>query len=211
LSELADAAGGRALMEEADRKADQAVAAAFDCARSAIAAQNKIVDGCHKSVLEESRRRKDSFWTRTPDLKAVTELLSRATEDEWERTRLATLWPDEAARPANAAEQHKELFPSVRRKIELLAKVILQEMNEPRPEQEKKPETPPPDDSSDDQEDPTDEISISVEQGNGRVVVELKRGGKTVKRVSATSRKGDFEGAMRAITTSLSDLLKLPE
>ena len=208
---LAGAAKGRSVLEEADRRADAKVAAAFDLARSAIAAQNKIVDGCHKSVLEESRRRKDSFWTRTPDLKAVTELLSRATEDEWERTRLATLWPDEAARPANAAEQHKELFPSVRRKIELLAKVILQEMNEPRPEQEKKPETPPPDDSSDDQEDPTDEISISVEQGNGRVVVELKRGGKTVKRVSATSRKGDFEGAMRAITTSLSDLLKLPE
>ena len=137
----------------------------------------------------------------------MTELLTKATEDAWGRTRLATLWPDEDARPGNAAEQHRELFPSVRRKIELLAKVILEEMNEPRPESEKKQ----PEDSSDETEDPTDVISISVEHGNGRIEVELKRGSKTVKRVSASSRKGDFEGAMRTITRALSDLLKLKE
>lgn len=204
---LAGATKGRSVLEEADRRADAKVAAAFDLARSAIAAQNKIVEGCHASVLEESRRRKDSFWTRTPDLQAVTELLTKATEDAWGRTRLATLWPDEDARPGNAAEQHRELFPSVRRKIELLAKVILEEMNEPRPESEKKQ----PEDSSDETEDPTDVISISVEHGNGRIEVELKRGSKTVKRVSASSRKGDFEGAMRTITRALSDLLKLKE
>ena len=80
-------------------------------------------------------------------------------------------------------------------------------MNEPRPESEKKQ----PEDSSDETEDPTDVISISVEHGNGRIEVELKRGSKTVKRVSASSRKGDFEGAMRTITRALSDLLKLKE
>ena len=208
---LAGAAKGRSVLEEADKRADARVAAAFDLARSAIAAQNKIVEGCHKSVLEESRRRKDSFWTRTPDLKAITELLTQATEGEWEKTRLSTLWPDVDTRPGNAAEQHRELFPSVRRKIELLAKVILEEMNEPRPEEEKKPEEPPPEDSSEEQDDPLDLISISVEHGNGKIVVELKRGNKTVRRVSASSRKGDFEGAMRTITSALSDLLKLPE
>ena len=208
---LAGATKGRSVLEEADRRADAKVAAAFDLARSAIAAQNKIVEGCHKSVLEESRKRKDSFWTRTPDLKAITELLTKATEDEWGKTRLATLWPDEDARPGNAAEQHRELFPSVRRKIELLAKVILEEMNEPRPEEEKKPEEKPPEDSSDEPEDPMDIISISVEHSNGKIEVELKRGNTTVKRVSASSRKGDFEGAMRTITRALSDLLKLKE
>ena len=42
-----------------------------------------------------------------------------------------------------AAQQHAELFPSVRRKIELLARVILEEMNdpEPRPETEPEPES----------------------------------------------------------------------
>ena len=208
---LADAAKGRSVLEEADKRADVRVAAAFDIARGAIAAQNGIVEGCHKTVLEESRRRKDSFWTRTPDLKAVTELLTRATEEEWDRTRMATLWPDEASRPGNAAEQHRELFPSVRRKIELLAKVILEEMNEQRPEQEKKPEEPPPEDKPDEPEEPLDLIAISVERKDGRVEVELKRGNKTIRRASASSRKGDFEGAMRKITDALSDLLKLPE
>lgn len=203
---LADAARGRSVLEEAERRADTRVAAAFDLARGAIAAQNKIVEGCHKTVLEESRRRKDSFWTRTPDLKAVTELLTRATEDEWERTRLATLWPDEKSRPANAAEQHRDLFPSVRRKIELLAKVILEEMNEPRPEQDEKPE-----DTTDDSDEQLDLISISVERNGGKVVVELKRGNRTIERASASLRKGDFDGAMRKITKALSGLLKLSE
>ena len=204
---LAGAANGRPVLEEADRRADAQVAAAFDLARSAIAAQNKIVEGCHQAVLEESRRRKDSFWKRTPDLKAVTDMLTKATEDEWGRTRLATLWPDEKNRPSNAEEQHRDLFPSVRRKIELLAKVILEEMNEPSPEQSEKP----PEDNSDEPEEPLDLIAISVERSGGQIVVELKRGNKTIERASASLRKGEFNDAMRKITKALSDLLKLQE
>ena len=204
---LAGAANGRPVLEEADRRADAQVAAAFDLARNAIAAQNKIVEGCHQSVLEESRQRKDSFWKRTPDLKAITEMLTKATEDEWGRTRLATLWPDEKNRPSNAEEQHRDLFPSVRRKIELLAKVILEEMNEPSPEKSEKP----PEDNSDESEDPEDLIAISVERSGGQIVVELKRGNKTIERASASLRKGEFNDAMRKITKALSDLLKLQE
>ena len=198
MESLAGAAKGRPVLEEADKRADARVASAFDLARGAIAAQNKIAEGCHGKVLEEARKRQDSFWTRTPDLKAVTELLTKATEEEWEKTRLETLWPDENARPGNAAEQHRELFPSVRRKIELLAKVILEEMKEPRPE-----------DSSDESEEQLDLISISVERKDGKVVVELKRGNKTVERASASLRKGEFDDAMRKITKALSDMLKL--
>ena len=211
MERLADATKGRSVLEEADKRADAKVAAAFDLARSAIAAQNKIVEGCHRTVLEESRRRKDSFWTRTPDLKAITGLLTQATESEWERSRLSTLWPDEEARPGNAAEQHRELFPSIRRKIELLAKVILEEMNEPRPEEEKKPEEPPPEDSSDESEEPLELISISVERKSGKVEVELKRGNKTIKHASASSSKGEFRDAMRTITDALAELLKLQQ
>lgn len=205
---LAGAAKGRPVLEEASRRADVKVAAAFDIARAAIAAQSAIVERCHRTVLEESRKRKDAFWTRSPDLKAVVGLLTRATESEWEWTRLSTLWPDETARPANAAEQHKDLFPSVRRKIELLAKVILEEMNKPSPEQDKKSENPP-EDSQDDSENPLDVISISVERKGGKIEVELKRGDKTIERAEASPRRGDFEGAMRKITNALSDYLKL--
>ena len=207
---LAGAEKGKSILEEAARRADAKVAAAFDVARAAVAAQNAIVERCHKTVLEESRKRKDAFWTRSPDLKAVVALLTRATESEWEWTRLSTLWPNEADRPANAADQHKELFPSVKRKIELLAKVILEEMNKPGEEQasgaEKRPE-----DTPDDQDEPLDLISISVERRDGRIAVELKRGDKTIKRAEASSRRGEFEGAMRQITDALSDYLKLPK
>ncbi len=154
-------------------------------------------------MLEESRKRKDAFWTRSPDLKAVIDLLTHATENEWEWTRLATLWPNEASRPANAAEQHKELFPSVKRKIELLAKVIMEELNKSSQDQEKKPEDSP--------EEPLELISISVSRNGGKIEVELKRGDKTIERAEASSRRGEFEGAMRKITNALSDYLKLPK
>jgi hypothetical protein len=161
-------------MEEADRRADSAVAAAFDVARSAIAAQNAIVDGNHAKVLAEARRRKDSFWTRTPDLKTVVGLLTQATEEAWDATRIDTLWPGSANRPANAADQHKALFPSVRRKIELIAKSILEEMNEPQPENEKKPEEPPPEEPQPDEtpEEPPAEViefAISVRRAGEEV------------------------------------------
>ena len=207
---LAGAAKGKPVLEEAARRADDKVSAAFDIARAAIAAQNAIVERCHKTVLEESRKRKDAFWTRSPDLKAVVALLTRATENEWEWTRLSTLWPNEADRPANAAEQHRELFPSVKRKIELLAKVILEEMNKPEEVQAKGAEKKP-DESPDEQDDPQDVISISVERKGGRIAVELKRGDKTIERAEASSRRGEFEGAMRKITDALSDYLKLPK
>ena len=80
-------------------------------------------------------------------------------------------------------------------------------MNEPTPEQsEKKSEA-----KSDEPEEPLDLIAISVERSGGQVVVELKRGNKTIERASASLRKGEFNDAMRKITKALSDLLKLQE
>lgn len=99
----------------------------------------------------------------------------------------------------------------MRRKIELLAKVILEEMNEPRPEEEKKPEEPPPEDSSDESDEQLELITISVERKSGKVEVELKRGNKTIKRASASFRKGEFKDAMRTITDALAELLKLQQ
>jgi len=211
---LAGASGGKTLMEEADRKADAEVAAAFDLARGAIAAQNAIVDGSHAAVLAESRRRKDSFWTRTPDLKAITELLTRETEKGWETVRMKTLWPDGSVRPSNASEQHRELFPSVKRKIELLAKVILEEMNEPKPEEEEKPEEPPPEETppEDSPEEPPEEepeFAISVKKSGETIEVELKQGESVLEGSTVPARKDDFENAMFKVTEAMSRLLKL--
>ena len=214
LKPLADAPRGKPLMEEADRRADSAVAAAFDVARSAIAAQNAIVDGNHAKVLAEARRRKDSFWTRTPDLKTVVGLLTQATEEAWDATRLDTLWPGDANRPANAADQHKALFPSVRRKIELIAKSILEEMNEPQPENEKKPEEPPPEEPQPDEtpEEPPEEViefAISVRRAGEEVEVSLKQGETVVESATVPAKKDDFENAMHKVTTAMSRILGL--
>ena len=207
LKSLADAPGATPLMEEADRRADSGVAAAFDLARSAIAAQNAIVDGCHAQVLAEARRRKDSFWTRTPDLKAIVTMLVAATEESWDATRMDTLWPDGARRPENAAEQHKALFPSVRRKIELLARTILEEMNDPRPEDEKKPEEPPPEETP--EESPEDVLAISVRRTGNGMEVSLKQGEKVVESATVPARKGDFEAEMSKVAGTISRILGL--
>ena len=214
LKPLADASRGRPLMEETDRRADSAVAAAFDTARSAIAAQNAIVDVSHAQVLAEARRRKSSFWTRTPDLKTVVGMLVRATEEGWNASRLDTLWPDAEKRPANAAEQHAALFPSVRRKIELVAKSILEEMNAPEPEKEKKPEEPPPEDRPPDEtpvekpEEPA-EFEISVRRGGGEIEVSLKQGETVVESATVPVKKDDFENAMYKVTAAISRILGL--
>ena len=213
LKSLADAPQGRPLMEEADSRADSEVAAAFDIARSAIAAQNAIVDGSHAQVLAEAKKRKDSFWTRTPDLKTIVGLLTQATEESWEASRISTLWPDEAKRPANAAEQHKSLFPSVRRKIELLARTILEEMNEPKPENEEKPEEPPPEEPQPDEtpEEPPEvvEFEISVRREGNEVEVSLKQGETVVESATVPAKKDDFENAMFKVTSAISRILGL--
>jgi len=209
---LAAADGGRPVMEEAAAKADERVAAAFDLARSAIAAQNEIVESSHAAVLAESRSRKDSFWRRTPDVKAIAAMLTEATEAKWAERRVATLWPN-GEMPANADEQHVGLFPSVRRKIELMARTILEEMNTPV---EKKPEEPPPEEET--QEDSTSEetpleemtFTISVSKSGDRVEAKLLKGKTPVVERSVDAKLQPFESAMREISTSLGrDLLNL--
>lgn len=212
LEALAAAPHGRPVPEESDLAADTAVAAAFDRARNAIAAQNAIVDGSHEAVLAESRRRKDGFWTRTPDLKKVTELLTAATEERWAETRLRTLWPS-GGEPANAAEQHRELFPSVRRKIELLAKVILEEMNAPRPEAEptpeEKPEEPEPEEPTPEEE-PVVMYSISVSKTDGKIEVKLLQGKSPVMERTVDERFAPFDEAMKDVARKLgADILNL--
>ena len=186
---LAGASGGRPLMEEAERRADSGVAAAFDVARNAIAAQNQIVDASHAAVLEESRRRRDEFWTKTPDLKAIVGLLTGEVEKRWDESRVETLWPDEAKRPANASEQHRALFP--------------------RPPEEKPPEETPPEETPEEPPEEEIELAISVKRSGDTIEVELKQGESTVESATVPAKKDDFENAMFKVTGAMSRLLKL--
>ena len=217
---LAGAGGGKVVLEETEKDVDAKVAAAFARARSAIAAQGAIVDEVHPSILADARARKASFFRRTPDLAAITEMLTLATEKQWGESRLATLWPD-GKTPSNAGSQHAELFPSVRRKIELLARQILEEMSVPaeparkpdEPQPKEKPEEPPeekPQENSSPETEELDMLTLSVQRVGQDVEVKLLNGKKVISRERVPSSASAFRGAMERLTRTLSgEVLRL--
>lgn len=209
LKDLAAAPGAKTVLEETAKKADERVVAAFELARSALSAQNKIVDDSHDSVLAEAKSRKNAMLSKTPDLSAVVAMLTERVEEMWAEKRVATLWPD-GKTPANADVQHTELFPSVKNKIELVARKILEEMNVPEPQQ-KSQETP--DDVSQGESDELEmEYTISVRKTSSGVEVKLMKGDSPVVERTVKSKFAPFEQAMRDITEKLGrDILSLPQ
>ena len=214
LVELAQANKGQPLMEETAKHADDSIAVAFDLARSAISAQNALIDEAEPSVLSEAKDRKSSFWRATPDLNAIIGLLTEAVETRWNEKRLTTLWGD-GERPANAEEQHTELFPSVKRRIELVARLILEEMEKPEPEPEQKPqpeqpEEPTESDQQSEQEPQMLMYSIVVERKGDEVTVKLEQGKSTVAEKNAKAKMSDYQEAMKYVSDKLGiDILKL--
>ena len=136
------------------------------------------------------------------------------TETKWEESRRATLWPD-GKEPANADVQHAALFPSVRRKIELLAKSILEELNQPQPE-EKKPEEPPPEETPPEdpapEEPPEEELAFTLEISRKGAAVSLRllQGETPVYEKTLGPELAPFGAAMKEVSDKLGrDLLKL--
>lgn len=211
LKPLASASGGKPVMEEALVRADNRVALAFELARNAIAAQNRIVESVHGAVLDSARSRKEGFLSKTPVLNDIVQMLTEATETKWGEERCKTLWPD-GNEPKNSEEQHVSLYPSVRRKIELVARKILEEMNIPKPEeQEPKPETPEESQEDSETEEELMEFTISVTKTASGVEVKLLKGKEAVVERAVDSRFAPFDGAMRDVSKRLGkDFLKLP-
>jgi len=172
-------AKGEEAMEESSARADKAVASAFEIARGAVAAQTKIVDEVHPTVLGEAQEKKDSFWSRTPDFGKVVEMLTEAVEKRWGETKIGTLWPKGGA-PKNADEQHAELFPSVKKRIELVARSIVAEINKPEPEVALV-------------------YAISAQRTGDRVTVKVTHGEETVFEKNPKANMKDFRNAMREL------------
>ena len=215
LESLAKADGGDPLMEETAADADKSVAAAFELARNAIAAQNAIIGEVEPSVLGEAKDRKSSFWRRTPDFKAIVGMLTAAVEEKWTEKRVTTLWGD-GERPSNADAQHAALFPSVKKRIELVARQILEDMEKPEPEPEQKPQPPePPEDPTESDQQSEEEpqllmYSIVVERDGDEVKVKLEQGKTTIAERSAKAKMIDFQDAMKFVSDKLgTDILKL--
>lgn len=226
LSALAKAEEGKAMLEESRSRADRGVGAAFDLARTAIAAQNAIVAAVAPGILDEARRQ---AWK----LETVIGKLLEATTAQWDATRLGILWPKEEDRPANATAQHAALFPSVRARIELEARRILEQpvekeerakdgqpqAKETPPEEEKPPEEePPPEETPPDNPPPEDEppeemlFSLSVRETGEGLEIKLLKGKKVVESSTVPAKASDFRTAMEQLTRVISsEILKLEQ
>lgn len=185
----------KASLEESDAAADQSIVKAFELARKAIAAEKEIVDEVHPSVLQDAKDRKNSFFTRTPDLAKVTEMLTDAVEEKWNERRVDILWKKDEA-PANAEDQHAEIFPSVRRYIELIARQILDEMEKEEADEQNAESSS---ESSGNSDEENDLCTIEFEISGGEVTVRAKRGGSVIAERRAKARAKDFENAVREV------------
>ncbi|MBO7166018.1 MAG: hypothetical protein J6V88_00650 [Kiritimatiellae bacterium] len=105
--------------------------------------------------------------------------------------REASLWKSKDDMPKNASEQHVELFPSVKRKIELVAKTVFEEMMKEK--EERKDET---------EETPVEEeelCTISFEQRGSSITVKAEKGGKTIVERTAPLTAAGFEKAVKEV------------
>ena len=136
LAALAEAAPEDRIFEETAAKLDKAVPAAFEPGAAARAAQHKIVDDLYDDV-----KRTVSALNTTPTVDTIKSLYA---------SRAALAWTD--ARPgaiglAAGAEddgRYLDLFPSVREKIERLARSILEAIEKEKAPPEATPDPKPP-------------------------------------------------------------------
>lgn len=211
LAALAGAAGDTAVTEECDARVDAAVAAALGRARSAVAAQSAIVD--------EEGERFAAVAKSEPGMtvEAAVARLSAAVRGEWSARKNSLLW-SAGEEPANAGQQHAELFPSVERKIELVARAALaaaaapasEPPAEPQPERpEPEPEPPEPEPETPPEPEPEPEVlelTVTLRREGASVSLTVSRGSEKLHESTAGSAEG-FSAAMRQVAELLSRLL----
>ena len=189
------------VMDETLERAGGHVAKAFELARAAIAAQNEILDRVHLALAVEFKSNGEK-----PSVKTIAARLSAATIEQWSQERERTLWPD-GAKPANADEQHAKLFPSVLRKIELLAKSILEELAKP-PVEQPDPKEPPPEEPEPElpPEEPPEEVAeftIDVSRKGDKVELRLMQGERMLYERKTDSSFRAFMSAMQELADRL--------
>lgn len=205
LDQLAAAGKGKTFLEEADGLVDAGVQSAFDRANSARNAQLKFV----QREGGEMQRRLKAADASLPKLEEVVAELTKAVEGDWTEAREKVLWNGVKERPKNAAEQHRELFPSVRERIVEKAKAMLEQAEKEKEEQ--KPKTPDQPDSSPSEEElvPVEvpcEIVLDWQRGN--ITAELLVDGKTRKKMSFDANPERYAEGIRKACSELSEELR---
>ncbi len=196
LQRLASADRGKVVFEETSLYADAKVAQAFNRARSAVGAQTRAVEKAHPVLLKEWRDAE-----KTPSLGEIVDRLTTTTEKAWEESREKVLWPD-GEFPKNKDKQHVELFPSVQRKIELVAKAILQELTKPHTGTTHMPVDVPIEEQN--------EFAISVLRVGDKVEVRLLKNNLPVYERSMDAKRAPYDSAMKEVVDRLGrDFLKL--
>ena len=139
LEVFAKTASEQPLMEESEKKLNEAVVVVFDRGRMAQSRQHGIVDdvfGEIKNLVSAEKK--------LPDLDAAVQQYTEKVSGVWAEERDAVLWGDAAEpRPANAKDQHTTLFPSTVEKILLKVKSLMESIEKERQEKEATPEIPP--------------------------------------------------------------------
>ncbi len=127
------------LMEESEKKLDEAVLVLFDRGRMAQSRQHGIVDDVFGEIKGLISAEKE-----LPDLDAAVKCYTEKVSGVWAQERDSVLWGDAAApRPENAKEQHVALFPSTVEKILLKVKSLMESIEKERQEKDATPEIPP--------------------------------------------------------------------
>ena len=201
LESVAAPGRGKVFLEETDGMADSAVLAAFDRARSARTAQLKAVQ---KSGTELGRKLKTMVGAggEVPTLEEIVKELTALVESDWEAGRERVLWANVPAekRPRNFGEQHRELFPSVKARIEEKAKALRESLEKPQ-----QPDAP-----SDSKELLPVEVpcELVLDWRKGEIQVELQVDGKVRQKASCSADPAKYAGELKKIRQALAEELK---
>ena len=188
------------ILQETDQAVGEKLKALFDLARVAIVEQMKLVDVVQPQIFSDVKMRHDSFWRRTPDAKAIIRQMTEAVLERWLADKSSILWANGDS-PENAEAQYAELFPSVKKRIEMMAVEILEKVEE-KEEPEPQPEEPPPEE---------EDWMISLKRAeNGALAIEVKKGENAVKSWSVRSGR-QLREAMQEVSSLLTKEMKLSD
>jgi len=192
---------GKVFLEESDQLADASMVAIFDRARGARTAQLKDVQK-EGSALGRKLKAAVSAGGEVPKLEEIIQELTALVVTAWEGERERVLWANvpEAKRPKNSSEQHRELFPSVKARIEEKAKALRESLEKPQQ----------PDQPSDSQEVMPVEVpcELVLDWRKGEIVVELLVDGKRRKQAKCPADPSKYAAALKEVRAELSKELQ---
>lgn len=202
LESLAALGRGQTFLEETDALADTAMEATFDRARGARTAQMKDVQK-EGTALGKVLRASVGSGGKVPTLEEIIVDLTARVEAAWAAEQMRVVWgrvPKEQ-QPANAEEHYRDLFPSVRTRIEEKAKALRESLEKPQqPEQPSNPE---------EQLLPVEvPCELVLDWRKGEIIVELQVDGKVRQKATCSADPAKYATGLKEMRLALAEELK---